>query len=64
MNLASLPSVVSQPNGDLWVPCLLGERSETASMFAAKVMPTASVGMAPILPELRKIHTVISATLH
>jgi hypothetical protein len=35
-----------------WVPCLLSERSETASMYIGKNMPTASVGMAPINSEL------------
>ena len=32
-------SVKSQPDRDLWVPCLLSERSETASMFAAESCP-------------------------
>jgi hypothetical protein len=36
-------------DNDLRVPCLLSERSETASMFAQPpIMPTASVGMAPV----------------
>ena len=45
--VGTLASVVSHTNGDLWVPCLLGERSETASMFLPEyrqIISTASVG--------------------
>jgi hypothetical protein len=39
----------------VWVPCLLSERSETASMYTQRSrlsMPTASVGMIPVLAVL------------
>ena len=42
---------ISRRNGGLWAPCLLSVRSETASMNAVgtrHIMPTTSVGMAPI----------------
>jgi len=35
---------VSKPDGDLGAPCLLGECSETASMFAAKLVSVAETG--------------------
>ena len=43
---------------------MLAKRAQRDSKHVRRqIMRTASVGMAPTLPELRKIHTVISETL-
>jgi len=43
---------------------MLAKRAQRNSKHVRRqVMPTASVGMAPVLPELRKMHSVISDAL-
>jgi hypothetical protein len=43
----------------------LAKRAQRDSKHVRRqIMPTASVGMAPILPELRKINTIVSETPH
>jgi 4-amino-4-deoxy-L-arabinose transferase-like glycosyltransferase len=64
------PSVVPRPDGDSRVPCLLSERSETASMFAAESCPRRAWAWHPLflnyathIPSLLRRYTRWTAVL-